>query len=601
VSYGLGIDLGTSFTRAAIGGGGRSRMVPLGGGSILMPTVVRVEVDGTLIAGEPDTGDDDPFRTGRDFKHRLGDDSPLILAGRPHATVSLLAATLKSVVETITTAEGEAPDRVVLTFPANWDSHRREHFAEVPRLAGLDPTIVTFMTEPEAAAHHYATRGQLSNGDTVAVLDLGGGSFDTAVIQLTGSGMEILGTPEGTELVGGPNFDDLIIAHVDQAVDGAFSGLDPRNLAAAIALQRIRTECIRAKERLSRDDATNIPVLLPDRHTQVRLTRAELESLISAKLEATLAGLHRTLRSASIEPKDLAGVLLIGGSSQIPLVARRLSADLGRPVLIDPHPQHCVALGAGAIAGRGQSGAAVTTGRRPVRSRRLAIAAVVTTALLAGVGAYAARDLARSNPDAEKVVSQPVSESTKIPTQAETTPPPTATGSPERAPTPTTKPARKIPAAKKVRPTRSPAPAKPKSASLPVSGTVLGLEAQCLDVSNASSANGTTIQTTSCNGTGAQVWNLRTDRTFRALGKCMDVASPVDGGSPRVQLQDCSGASSQRWRLANGKIVNVQSRLCLDIVDNNPADRTPTEVNPCRKDRAQNWKLAAETVLDTRG
>jgi actin-like ATPase involved in cell morphogenesis len=598
VSYGLGIDLGTTFTRAAIGGGGQARMVPLGGGTILMPTVVRVEADGTLIAGEPDVGDDDPFRTGRDFKHRLGDTSPIILGGQPHSAVSLLAATLKSVIETVTTAEGGPPERIVLTQPASWDADRREQFAEVPRLAGLNPATVTFVTEPEAATHHFAARGHLTNGDIVAVHDLGGGTFDTTVTQLNGTGLVTLGTPESVELVDGINFDDVILAHVDQAVDGAFAALDPRNLTSAIALQRIRAECIRAKERLSRDDATNIPVFLPDHHTQVRLTRTEFEAMISPTLEATLAGLHRSLRSASIGPENLAGVLLVGGSSRIPMVARRLSADLGRPVLTDPHPQHCVALGAGALAGRGLSGTTIATARRPGRRRPMLIAVAAASVLLAGATAYVSGALSPSN-DPGSVSAEPISGSTAAATIG--SPTPTTAISGLETPTPTITATHKPAATTKAAPRPSPTPAKPRSPALPISGTILGLEAQCLDVTNARSENGTPIQSTSCNGTGAQVWNLRTDQTFRALGKCMDVGEALSAAGAPVVLQECSGVSSQRWRLTGSKIINAQSGFCLDIIGNSPADRTATEVNPCRNDKAQRWKLSARTVLDTAG
>jgi YVTN family beta-propeller protein len=417
VSYGLGIDLGTSFTRAAINRGGQSRMVSLGEQSVMMPSTVGVRADGTLVVGRTEATDDDPGRTGRDFKRRLGDPTPLVLGGQPHSAVSLLAATLRSVVEILTAMEGSPPDRVVLTYPAVWGPYRREQFTEVPRLAGLENVVL--MTEPEAAARHYATRHSLADGQTFAIYDLGGGTFDSTVTRKTSSGMEILGLPEGVEWVGGVDFDEAVLAHVDQTLNGAISGLDPRDPIAARALQRIREECVRAKEQLSRDQATNIVVLLPHRHTQVRLTRAEFESRIYTPLEATLAALRRTIRSASVEIEALAGVLLVGGSSRIPLVSRMLSTDLGRPVLTDPRPQHCVALGAATLAGTG-----LVTSNDGSRSRpsnqylhRRIVAATAATALLIGGGAYAALQFAPADGDARnaslptKPASSPISAS----------------------------------------------------------------------------------------------------------------------------------------------------------------------------------------------
>lgn len=389
MGYGLGVDLGTSFTGAATSHDGQARMVALGEQSVLMPSVVLAQPDGSLLAGGIDhSNEDDPGRIGRDFKRRLGDPTPIVLGGQPHSAVSLLAATLKSVVAAVTELEGAAPDRVVLTYPAVWGPYRREQFAEVPGRAGLDS--VTLLSEPEAAATHYAVRQQLKTNDVIAVYDLGGGTFDTTVTGVTRSGVEILGVPEGVEWVGGVDFDEAVVAHVDRAVDGALSALDPRDPVAAASLQRIRQECVRAKERLSRENATNITVLLPNRHIQVPLTRAEFEAMIRTPLESTLSALRRTLRSATMSPSDLAGVLLVGGSSRIPLVSTMLSEDLGRPVLLDPSPQHCVALGAAAIA----TGTPIIGGdrapvQRPSLGRRRVVLATAATALLAGGGIYA--------------------------------------------------------------------------------------------------------------------------------------------------------------------------------------------------------------------
>lgn len=185
-------------------------MVPLADKSVLLPSVVKVSEDGTLTAGDPGHPDDDPTGSDGTSSARVGDPTPLMIAGQPHSAVSLMAATLKSVIATLTAAEGEPPSEVVLTYPAVWGPYRREHFIEVPRQAGVEN--ITVLTEPEAAASHYAARQQLANGDVVAVYDLGGGTFDTAVARKTKSGVEIIGVPEGVEWVGGIDFDEAVLA-----------------------------------------------------------------------------------------------------------------------------------------------------------------------------------------------------------------------------------------------------------------------------------------------------------------------------------------------------------------------------------------------------
>jgi molecular chaperone DnaK (HSP70) len=245
------------------------------------------------------------------------------------------------------------------------------------------------MTEPEAAATHYARRMRLSRGDLVAVYDLGGGTFDTTVAQTTATGITTVGAPEGIEWVGGADFDAAIFTHVDRTMNGAYSALDRNDPAAAIALDRIRLACVQAKETLSREEAATIPVMLPYRHTQVRITRNEFESMIRPAITSTLEAVGRSMKSAGVAPEDLAAVLLVGGSSRIPLVSRMLSQELGRPVLIDRHPQHCVALGAATVAGAALPRiAADEPANTAVVRRRLATSAVAAAVILGGALAF---------------------------------------------------------------------------------------------------------------------------------------------------------------------------------------------------------------------
>src|SRR6185437_12744419 len=178
---------------------------------------------------------------------------------------------------------------------------------------------------------------------TVAVYDLGGGTFDATVLRKQPGGVEILGTPEGIERLGGVDFDEGILSYVDYAADGALSELDLGDPQTGVALARLRQDCVAAKEALSVDTETVVPVFLPGRHFDVRITRADFEDLIRAPIESTIGALSRTLASAQVAPGELSAVLLVGGSSRIPLVARMVSAELGRPTVVDTHPKHAVA------------------------------------------------------------------------------------------------------------------------------------------------------------------------------------------------------------------------------------------------------------------
>jgi YVTN family beta-propeller protein len=353
-AYGLGVDLGTTFVAAAVTRGSRVEMFTLGDRTVVTPAAVYARGDGSLITGEAATRQavSNPERVGQEFKRRLGDPTPIILGGTPHSVTSLLAALLADSIARVSEAEGAPPRNVVLTHPANWGPYRRELFEEVPQLAGVPEARM--ITEPEAAAAYYAAARNLGDGDTVAVYDLGGGTFDVTVLRKRAggdtAGIDILGTPEGIERLGGVDFDDAILAHINFSSGGALSELDLSNPQTVVALARLRQDAILAKEALSVDTSVTIPVFLPNRHFDVRLTRGEFEDLIRAQVESTIGALTRTLRSAHVEPSDLNAVLLVGGSSRIPLVGQMITAALNRPTLVDAHPKYAVALGAATLA-----------------------------------------------------------------------------------------------------------------------------------------------------------------------------------------------------------------------------------------------------------
>src|SRR4051812_29637327 len=325
-------------------------MIALGDRATVMPSAVFVRDDGTLVTGDAAArrAVSNPDRVATEFKRRLGDPTPVLLGGTSYPVTDLLGALLQHVLARVGGERGESPEEVVLTHPANWGPYRRELFEDVPRFAGLSSALT--VTEPEAAAAFYAATRRLTEGEIIAVYDLGGGTFDATVLQRTAEGIEILGSPEGIERLGGADFDEAVLVHVNHATGGALSELDLGNPSTVTALARLRQDCVLAKEALSLDTETTIPVFLPGRHLEVRLTREQFEDMIRAPVESTIGTLCRALRTAEVPSTQLSAVLLVGGSSRIPLIGRMIATELGCPIVVDAHPKHAVALGAAILA-----------------------------------------------------------------------------------------------------------------------------------------------------------------------------------------------------------------------------------------------------------
>jgi hypothetical protein len=180
----------------------------------------------------------------------------------------------------------------------------------------------------------------------VAIYDLGGGTFDAAVLHRTSQGFDILGRPEGIEHLGGIDFDAAILAHVNRSVDGALEALDPEDPMALAALSRLRRDCVEAKEALSSDTEVRIPVAIEAVHRTVRLTRSEFEEMIAPNVADTVNCMRRAIESAALTVNDISTIVLVGGSARIPLVSQLLASEFGLPIAMSPQLKHSVALGA---------------------------------------------------------------------------------------------------------------------------------------------------------------------------------------------------------------------------------------------------------------
>jgi molecular chaperone DnaK (HSP70) len=251
VSYSLGIDLGSTFVAAARATAATVEAVPLGNRSLVTPAAVYLQGDGTLATGDAASRGavSSPDRVGRDFTCRVGDPTPVVLGGESYSVTALLGVLLRDVVAQVTETEGAPPDRVVLTHPTNWGPFRRALFEEATQQAGLTNSLL--MTEAEAAAAHYTSTRPLSDGETMAVYDLGGGTFDATVLRMHSDGVKIIGKPERIEALGGGDFDEAILSHVNDTADGALAKLDVRRPQTFVALARVRQETPRRLSRYS--------------------------------------------------------------------------------------------------------------------------------------------------------------------------------------------------------------------------------------------------------------------------------------------------------------------------------------------------------------
>ncbi|MEZ5342859.1 MAG: Hsp70 family protein [Acidimicrobiales bacterium] len=257
-----------------------------------------------------------------------------------------MARVLKYAIGEVEKREGEPPSRVAVCHPANWGEYKIDLLKQAVRIAGLDPRDTVLLTEPEAAAIYYASQQRVDKGQIVAVYDLGGGTFDTAILRRTDDGFEILGRPEGIERLGGIDFDAAVFAHVARSIGSALDDLDSDDPIAVTAVARLRQDCVEAKEALSADTDATIPVMLPNFQTEVRITRSEFEALIRPALADSIDAMKRAMESAGVAADDVSRVLLVGGSSRIPLISQMVSSGLGRPVSVDAHPKHAIAMGA---------------------------------------------------------------------------------------------------------------------------------------------------------------------------------------------------------------------------------------------------------------
>jgi hypothetical protein len=272
----------------------------------------------------------------------------VVLAGKPRQVPPLVAALLKLGLDAATEFAGSPPAEVRLTHPATWTRSRISRLAEAAALAGIPSPL--FIPEPVAAALATWRRGDLAVGDCIAVYDLGGGTFDLAILRAVESGFEIIGRPSGDASIGGEMFDEVMFQLLGERLDpDAWEQIqvsdEPQWLRARAILS---SEARRAKETLSGHPWAEVTVALPSGYVTLRIERPEFEQAIGPYVDDTVLILGRCIADAALTEADLVGIQLAGGASNVPLVEQRLKeAFPAVPVRRRGDPKAAVALGAG--------------------------------------------------------------------------------------------------------------------------------------------------------------------------------------------------------------------------------------------------------------
>ncbi|MEV4510670.1 Hsp70 family protein [Dactylosporangium sp. NPDC049525] len=346
--YVVGIDLGTSNTVAVIRSPDGRRRPVLFDGAPLMPSAVFLQDNGQLAVGRDAQrlAQLDPGRYEPNPKRRI-DEATVLLGNTEVPTREMLAAVLRAVAVGVAEVT-RTPPPVVLTYPASWAHTRRSLLQEAAALASWPQ--VSLVPEPVAAARYFisALNHPLPRGAAMVVYDFGGGTVDIAVVRHDEAGFTVVGAG-GLEDVGGLDIDATLVEHVG----GQLRRSDPalwQRLQHPVTSQdrrdrRLFWEDVRgAKEMLSR--TATAPISVPGVEAALHLTRDELEALVEPMLRLTIAETARVVASCKLAPNQLTGIMLVGGSSRVPLVARMLHRSLGIVPTVLEQPELPVAEGA---------------------------------------------------------------------------------------------------------------------------------------------------------------------------------------------------------------------------------------------------------------
>ena len=354
----IGIDLGTTNSCAAVLEAGAPKIIPNPEGGRTTPSVVSFKKGEKIVGDAAKRQALTNPNTVISIKRKMGTKDKVELEGKKYTPEEISAMILSYIKDYAEAYLGEKVDKAVITVPAYFNDAQRQATKNAGKIAGLE--VERIINEPTAAALSYGLEKE--EGQTILVYDLGGGTFDVSILEL-GDGVFEVKSTAGNNKLGGDDFDNRIIDYIVKEFKKE-NGVDLSK--DKMAMQRLKEEAEKAKKNLSGMVSTQISAPFIAKgddgeplHLDMELTRAKFEDLISDLVESTIEPVRKAIKDAKIKKEDIDKVILVGGSTRVPLVYDTVTKELGKEPSREVNPDEAVAMGAaiqGGVLGGDVSG-----------------------------------------------------------------------------------------------------------------------------------------------------------------------------------------------------------------------------------------------------
>lgn len=353
----ISIDIGTSYSSTCIlGPNGKAQPVDVSTGASMfgskysLPSAVFVEENGNVLVGQAamNSRKHNPQNFRMEFKRNLGEDIPILLGNRSFKPEDLYTELFRHMKACAEKVSSETVEKAYLTYPASYGEKRREKLRAAAKAAGLFNQVL--VDEPTAAAMSYCAEGYIKDGQTLLVYDFGGGTFDVSLIKYQGQEFQPLAEPVGLERCGGIDIDFLIAQDMRKAIEekspGIWDDLQKNQSRFLCFTSQINELAVKAKHHLSAADKFEEYIEIDPDKVLYKLTVERFNEMIAPLVGETIQTCRRALNEAGVAAEDLSAVLMVGGTSRIPLVQEMARKITGKPPLCALDLELIVAQGA---------------------------------------------------------------------------------------------------------------------------------------------------------------------------------------------------------------------------------------------------------------